>query len=152
MVSLKGVFEVGLVKNGIPILKINFPELVEFRKINPLLMSGFIQVLNDFIDVEFEEIPEQLQMETFNACFHPIMDPRDENNSLIFYAFCLKNITYFQIRFIFDKIVKRLEKDMKLLFSGSPKESVIINSENVMAEEFEKFMKKNSYGTKLSKF
>ncbi|MFV2014571.1 MAG: hypothetical protein ACC656_04030 [Candidatus Heimdallarchaeota archaeon] len=116
------------------------------------MMSGFIQVLNDFIDIEFKDIPEQLQMEKFSACFHPIMDPHNENNNLIFYAFCLKTVTYFEIRLIFEKIVKRLEGEIILLFTKLPDKSVISESENVMIEEFEKFINKSSYGKKLSKF
>lgn len=142
------LYEVGVIKNGIPTLRIAFVKPEELEKINPLLLSGFIQVLNDFIDTNFEDAPKRLELQKFVAHFCPI--EAQNNNSLILYAFTAPTLS----RVALDSLMENIKSHtQKLLYAHQNGNGTLLKKmESVIMQKCAPFIQNTKSNTKLKYF
>jgi hypothetical protein len=76
------IYEIGLVHNGLPIIRRQYCEQEELNS-NPMLVGGFLSAIQQFSSATFEDLPTLIKMERFLTYFHVIDSPYE---NLFLYA------------------------------------------------------------------
>lgn len=150
------IYEIGIIKHGLPIVKVSFEGIDELIKKDPLLISGFVQVLQDFSVETFQDVPETLQLSKFIAFFQPFSTPVTKGG-LILYALISTNYDLSKIRNFFNKLIIKLESDLIAIISSDStdeiknkiKSSILVEMNNIIEHKQEDEPK---YRRKLGKF
>ena len=143
------LYEVGVIKNGIPTLRVAFLKPDELEKINPLLFSGFIQVLNDFIDTNFEDAPKRLELHKFVAHFCPIVEEQNDT-ALILYAFTSTTLG----RSALDSVMENIKYNIqKLLITHTNGNGTLLKKiESLILQKCAPLIQNTKSNTKLKYF
>ena len=102
----KTVFEVGLLFNGLSVVRRQFLESLDLS-VSPILVGELLSVIQDFSKTtQGNIIPQVIQMEDFTTCLHKFVVDGESNNYLL-YAICRASTQ--EIRLTLTKLASELK-------------------------------------------
>jgi hypothetical protein len=82
----KIIFEVGLVNNGLSVIRRQFIDSSDLS-LTPILVGELLSVIQNFSEPHHHIIPEVVQVEEFTICLHRFL-VRSDTNYFLLYVIC----------------------------------------------------------------
>lgn len=134
----KIIFEVGLLFNGLSVIRRQFLESTDLS-VSPILVGELLSVIQDFSTTTHGNIiPQVLQMEDFTTCLHKF-NVNGESSSYLLYVIC--RVSTPDIRQTLEKLAVELKMFDNVLLNWNTDSESLLNLYPLFEEFFLPFNK-----------
>jgi hypothetical protein len=104
--SEKVIYEIGLIKEGLPYIRRQYSETDDLQN-NPVLLGGFLAAIQQFVETTFNDLPSFLQMSKYVAYFHSL---EWVSRNTLLYAICHRKSEPNEVKTTLNAISTKLQE------------------------------------------